>query len=176
MRILIIHRLWGVLAALAIGTGSAFCEQVSFARDVMAVLSKAGCNGGGCHGNQNGKGDLKLSLWGERPADDLENLLRNPKHVNREDPAASLILQKPTLQVKHEGERRFELGSPEYQIIHDWISAGAPGIPAESPKGPIGRGVAGVCDPESARALAADPRRGNLLRWRGARCHPLGDL
>ena len=36
VRILIIHRLWGVLAALAIGTGSAFCEQVSFARDVMA--------------------------------------------------------------------------------------------------------------------------------------------
>ena len=31
-------------------------EEVSFSHDVMAVLSKAGCNGGDCHGNQNGKG------------------------------------------------------------------------------------------------------------------------
>ncbi len=37
---------------------------MSFSRDVMAVISKAGCNAGGCHGNQNGKGGFKLSLWG----------------------------------------------------------------------------------------------------------------
>ena len=33
---------------------------VTFCRDVMAVLSKAGCNAGNCHGNQNGKGGFKL--------------------------------------------------------------------------------------------------------------------
>ena len=38
---------------------------VSFRNDVMAVLSKAGCNAGACHGNQNGKGGLKLSLRGD---------------------------------------------------------------------------------------------------------------
>ena len=107
--------------------------EVSFARDVMAVLSKAGCNGGGCHGNQNGKGDLKLSLWGERPIDDLESLLKNPKHVNRDDPTASHILQKPTLQLNHEGEKRFGVDSPEYEVLHRWISAGAPGIPDRAP-------------------------------------------
>ena len=31
-------------------------EQPTFERDVMAVLSKAGCNMGTCHGNLNGKG------------------------------------------------------------------------------------------------------------------------
>src|SRR5688572_28125414 len=35
---------------------------VSFRNDVMAVLSKAGCNLGTCHGNANGKGGFKLSL------------------------------------------------------------------------------------------------------------------
>jgi hypothetical protein len=48
--------------------------DVSFARDVMAVLSKAGCNLGTCHGNQNGKGGFKLSLRGENPAADFVTL------------------------------------------------------------------------------------------------------
>ena len=39
-------------------------EETSFSRDVMTVLSKAGCNAGACYGNQNGKGGFKLSLWG----------------------------------------------------------------------------------------------------------------
>ena len=29
-------------------------ETPSFRNDVMAVLSKAGCNAGACHGNKNG--------------------------------------------------------------------------------------------------------------------------
>lgn len=36
-------------------------ETISFERDVMAVLSKAGCNLGTCHGNQHGKGGFRLS-------------------------------------------------------------------------------------------------------------------
>ena len=134
MRIFITTRFCTLLGAFAIGTSSAVAEELSFSRDVMAVLSKAGCNGGSCHGNQNGKGDLKLSLWGERPGDDWQNLLKNPKHVKRDDPAASLILQKPTLQMKHEGEKRFDVGSPDYQVLHEWISQGAPGIPEETPR------------------------------------------
>ena len=54
--------------------------EISFTRDVMPVLSKAGCNGGGCHGNQNGKGGFKLSLWGERPSLDYENILSSKKN------------------------------------------------------------------------------------------------
>ena len=38
---------------------------ISFRNDVMAVLSKAGCNLGACHGNFNGKGGFRLSLRGE---------------------------------------------------------------------------------------------------------------
>ena len=99
-------------------------EEVSFSRDVMAVLSKAGCNGGACHGNQNGKGGFKLSLWGEKPASDFK-ALRSGGRVNIDEPAASKVLLKPTLQVKHEGKKRFDTGSAEYRILLGWIRAGA---------------------------------------------------
>lgn len=45
-------------------------ESVSFRRYVMAVLSKAGCASGACHGNRAGKGGFKLSLRGQDPAAD----------------------------------------------------------------------------------------------------------
>ena len=43
----------------------------------MAVLSKAGCNQGVCHGNQHGKGGFKLSLRGQDPELDLVARLRD---------------------------------------------------------------------------------------------------
>src|SRR5260221_3490397 len=51
-------------------------ETVSFRNDVMAVLSKAGCNAGTCHGNKNGKGGFKLSLRGQEPDVDYGTLTR----------------------------------------------------------------------------------------------------
>ena len=52
---------------------------VSFRTDVMAVLSKAGCNMGVCHGNKFGKGGFKLSLRGEDPAGDFAVLSRDSR-------------------------------------------------------------------------------------------------
>ena len=68
--------------------------EVSFTRDVMPVLSKAGCNGGGCHGNQNGKGGFKLSLWGENPTLDHKNILSSEKRANLSNPEVSKLLRK----------------------------------------------------------------------------------
>src|SRR5260370_30828990 len=47
---------------------------VSFRNEVMAVLSRGGCNQGACHGNQNGKNGFKLSLRGEDPSFDYSAL------------------------------------------------------------------------------------------------------
>ena len=99
--------------------------EVSFTRDVMPVLSKAGCNGGGCHGNQNGKGGFKLSLWGENPTLDHKNILSSEKRANLSNPEVSKLLRKPTLLENHEGDKRFDLKSEEYQILHDWLKSGA---------------------------------------------------
>src|SRR5215472_5600575 len=140
MRIAAMHRRLrftgpAALAAVAIAAspvaGSAADvpeTPVSFRTDVMAVLSKSGCNMGVCHGNKFGKGGFKLSLRGEDPAWDFQVLSRDQsgRRVNAMEPDQSLALLKPTMQVPHEGGRRFALTSPEFQILRRWIAAGMP--------------------------------------------------
>jgi len=102
--------------------------EVSFRNDVMAVLSKAGCNAGTCHGNKNGKGGFKLSLRGQDPAQDYQTLTRDifSRRVDPLQPEASLILLKPTTTVPHEGGQRFKPGSEGYDILKQWIAAQMP--------------------------------------------------
>jgi hypothetical protein len=122
-----------VLIALAPVAHAA--EPVSFRNEVMAVLSRGGCNQGACHGNQNGKNGFKLSLRGEDPAFDLAVLTRDQfaRRTDRLHPDDSLILLKATAAVPHEGAKRFAVGSKEYGILRHWIAEGcrpdAPGAP-----------------------------------------------
>lgn len=127
---------FGILLVLAVSLWSSglFADEipgekpVSFQNDVMAVLSKAGCNMGICHGNKFGKGGLKISLRGDDPAGDYETLTRtlSGRRANPLDPDRSLLLLKPTMQVAHEGGKRFQVDSPEYRILRSWIAAGLP--------------------------------------------------
>ena len=102
-------------------------EKVSFRTDVMAVLSKAGCNAGACHGNANGKAGFKLSLRGEDPEHDFKILTRDQlaRRVNPFDPDSSLILLKATTEVAHEGGERFKKNSSEYRTLQQWVALGA---------------------------------------------------
>jgi hypothetical protein len=112
----------------ALFTASARADApVTFRNDVMAVLSKAGCNAGACHGNKSGKGGFKLSLRGESFADDYVALTRDlaGRRTNVVEPDQSLILLKPTTQLPHEGGKRFDKGSPEYAILRAWVAGGA---------------------------------------------------
>ena len=108
---------------------------VGFRNDVMAVLSRGGCNAGPCHGNQNGKNGFKLSLRGEDPDFDLLALTRNThgRRLNPLDPVNSLVLLKATASIPHEGGRRFPIGSPEYRLLRRWIAQGARPDPPGSP-------------------------------------------
>ena len=94
-------------------------ERVSFRHDVMAVLSKAGCNQGTCHGNQNGKNGFKLSLRGEDDRFDHRALVRDQlgRRLNELDPDASLLLLKAIGRVPHGGGRRFDVDSLEYRTL-----------------------------------------------------------
>src|SRR6185503_7830179 len=86
-----------------------------------------------CHGNFNGKGGFRLSLKGENPAADLAALTRDmlARRTDLQRPAESLILQKATGAVPHEGGIRFSATSGEYAILQAWIRAGCrPGPPA----------------------------------------------
>ncbi|HET6573528.1 MAG TPA: DUF1549 and DUF1553 domain-containing protein [Fimbriiglobus sp.] len=110
-------------------------EPVSFTNDVMAVLSRAGCNAGACHGNFNGKGGFRLSLRGQDPGADFVTLTRDmlARRTDPARPAESLILKKPTGQVPHEGGVRFSDRSTEYAVLRTWIASGcrpdAAGLP-----------------------------------------------
>lgn len=107
---------------------------IHFKTDVMAVLSKAGCNVGGCHGNGSGKGGLTLSLRGQDPDLDWLALAREGggRRLNLFDVENSLLLLKATAGIAHEGGKRFEVGSPEYALVRAWLADGAlPPNPAQ---------------------------------------------
>src|SRR5437899_2293749 len=126
----------GLTLCLLLGfAASARADRVSFRNEVMAVLSRAGCNAGACHGNLNGKGGFKLSLRGDDPAFDHTTLSRDQfgRRANPFRPDESLLLQKPAMLVPHEGGRRFLPDSPEYATIRAWIAAGMPGDPPATP-------------------------------------------
>lgn len=112
---------------------SAASETPSFRNDVLPVMSKVGCNSGACHGAAAGRNGFRLSLRGYDPEGDYLALTREAlgRRIVKTAPAHSLMLLKPTLTITHGGGKRFEVGSPEYQIIADWIAAGTP-PPADS--------------------------------------------
>ena len=108
---------------------------VGFDTDVRPILSKAGCNMGACHASQYGKGGFKLSVFGFDPSQDHFGVVRDRlgRRVDFVDPANSLLLQKPTLQVAHGGGLRLRENSDDYQILLQWLAQRAPGPSPKSP-------------------------------------------
>lgn len=119
---------YACVAINAAGPLFAAATPPSFRNDVMAVLSRAGCNQGACHGNLNGKGGFKLSLRGEDADFDRMVLTRDTlgRRTSPNRPEESLILRKATGVVSHEGGPRFGRDSLEYRLVRDWIAAGCP--------------------------------------------------
>src|SRR3954454_25050408 len=99
-------------------------EQPQFGRHVAPLLSKLGCNGGTCHGAVQGRNGFRLSLFGADPALDHDRLLHEfgGRRLNLTDPDASLLLQKATARVSHQGGKRMDVGSREYEILRRWIA------------------------------------------------------
>jgi hypothetical protein len=133
-----VRREWSAMIRSVGGIGLGFAamfagapsraDSPDFRRDVAPILSRAGCNQGACHGNQNGKGGFKLSLRGEDPDLDFAALTRDGlgRRTDPIRPAQSLVLLKATGAMSHEGGRRFDPESLEYRSLHDWIAAGCP--------------------------------------------------
>ncbi len=101
-------------------------RNISFEREVMAVLGKTGCNLGTCHGNLHGKGGFRLSLRGDDPALDYQAIVRGNagRRIDLFTADRSLLLQKPTGLVAHQGGLRFDVGSEPYVILKQWIEEG----------------------------------------------------
>jgi hypothetical protein len=110
-------------------------RPVSFRRDLVAALSVGGCNQGACHGTPSGKNGFKLSLRGYDPAADYLQLSRDVlgRRTDRMEPEASLIFQKATGRVPHEGGLRFQPSSLPGQIMRGWLAEGLQDDPADLP-------------------------------------------
>src|SRR5437899_1251545 len=102
--------------------------QFSFEGDIAPIFTKNGCNNSSCHGSLKGQNGFHLSVFGYDPAGDFKAILKdsNGRRVDLKDPEKSLILLKPTFQVKHGGGVRFAKTSKEYKTILEWLKAGAP--------------------------------------------------
>ena len=113
-------------ATLPVKVLSADQPKVSFARDVMPVLAKVGCNSGTCHGSKDGKNGFKLSLRGYDVDYDYKALINDlqGRRFDRNRPEQSLMLLKPIGAVPHEGRKVFDVDSRPYKLIHQWIKEG----------------------------------------------------
>ena len=99
----------------------------SFRNHVQAILARAGCNSGACHGALAGKGGFKLSLRGYDIKSDYHAITRQARgrRIELSDPGRSLLLAKPSGGIPHKGGLRFAVDSRNYQVLAEWIAAGA---------------------------------------------------
>ena len=115
------------------GQGKEF--RWSFRNHVESVLSKAGCNGGACHGARAGQNGFRLTLFGFDLAADYSYLTRQARgrRIVPSDPGRSLLLTKPTGALPHKGGVRLDVNEIEYRVLAEWIAAGAPGPEPDDP-------------------------------------------
>ena len=125
----------GTIFAVLLANAEAVEKQWSFRHDVLPVLSKVGCNTGGCHGALAGKGEFRLSLDGYDPVTDYYNITRESRgrRIEFAAPAKSLFVIKPTSAVRHKGSKVIHEDSPDYRILTEWIQQGAPGPTKDDP-------------------------------------------
>jgi len=114
---------------------SEVAAPLSFRSDVMAVLTKAGCNTGKCHGSASGKDGFRLSLFGYDPNGDHYRLTREipGRRISVRSPKDSLLINKALGNVDHTGGQLIIEDSPEHRTLLQWMEQGAPADPAEIP-------------------------------------------
>ena len=116
--------------------GFAQYPPVHFANDVIPILSKLGCNSGGCHGRQAGQNGFKLSVFGFDTATDYEALVKQNRgrRLFPASPADSLLLAKASGGQPHGGGLRLKRDSLDYQLLYNWVVQGMPVGDAQAPQ------------------------------------------
>jgi hypothetical protein len=98
-------------------------ETPDFQRHVVPLLGKLGCNGRACHGSFQGRGGFRLSLFGYDFKADHDEV---SGRVDPEAPTESLVLQKPLMEIPHEGGQRLKPGSWQHRLLLNWVKADSP--------------------------------------------------
>lgn len=114
--------------ALTFPLATVGADEIDYANDVAPILSRYGCNSGGCHGKASGQNGFKLSLFGFDNHYDHEAIASQARgrRVFAGAPEQSLLLTKAIGQTPHGGGKRFDADSPAYRTLRDWIGAGCP--------------------------------------------------
>ena len=109
---------------------------IDFANDLLPLLSKLGCNSGGCHGKASGQNGFKLSVFGFDTVADFDALVKEGRgrRLFAADPQSSLLLKKATGSVPHGGGQRVKIGTPDYEVLEAWVRQGTPFEQPGSPK------------------------------------------
>jgi WD40 repeat protein len=102
--------------------------NISFVRDVLPMMAKAGCMAGSCHAKPEGQNGFKLSVFSYDPKSDYREIVKESRgrRIFPAAPEESLLLLKPTATIDHGGGERFPVGSETYQMLVRWIRAGMP--------------------------------------------------
>lgn len=100
--------------------------SISFLRDVLPALSKAGCNAGACHAKPDGQNGFRLSVFSYDPKSDYAEIVKENRgrRIFPAAPDESLIIKKPTTAMPHEGGLRFERGSETHRLLTRWLREG----------------------------------------------------
>ena len=108
--------------------GTELARPINFNNQIEPVLTKLGCNSGGCHGKIQGQNGFRLSLLGFEPELDYMTLVKESRgrRLFPASPDQSLFLQKAAGVVPHGGGRKTEVGSEEYKLLRRWIASGMP--------------------------------------------------
>jgi len=107
----------------------------SFKHDVLPILTRSGCNMGGCHGKLAGQNGFRLSLRGYAPEWDHDWITQevSGRRIDLGFPEKSLLLAKPSGAIPHDGGVRFRPDSRMFQTLRDWIASRAPAALADEP-------------------------------------------
>ncbi len=106
--------------------GVAAPPPIAFQRDIIPILTKAGCNSGGCHGKAEGQNGFKLSVFGYDAAADRQAIAfeGGGRRVFPPVPDQSLFLRKALAVVPHGGGKKFDAESRWHRRVRRWISEG----------------------------------------------------
>ena len=118
----------GGKSSIAVTVHGGSSRAWDFGADIVPILTRAGCNTGGCHGRADGQNGFHLSLFGYDPKGDFLSITHDSggRRLSRFDPEQSLFIGKATGRLPHVGGPRIRLNSVEHRTLLTWLKDGAP--------------------------------------------------
>lgn len=115
----VVRLLWTIALA---SHGLLSAQQISFDQQIYPILERAGCRN--CHNVEGVASATRLHFPEENTAKARVEAFGKSlvEFADRQNPANSLLLLKPTLRVAHTGGERIAKGSADEKALQSWIA------------------------------------------------------